>query len=82
MKGQTAIEYLLTYGWAFLFIIVVVMALYAMGAFSQKDLLKTTRPDMIDFPCSQLKLQLRNSSEFSLERIEILQIMTIKKCSP
>jgi uncharacterized protein (UPF0333 family) len=32
-KGQTAMEYLMTYGWAILIIIVVVAALYAMGVF-------------------------------------------------
>ena len=35
-KGQTAMEYLMTYGWAILIIIVVVAALYAMGVFSVK----------------------------------------------
>jgi len=32
-KGQAAMEYLMTYGWAILIIIVVVAALYAMGVF-------------------------------------------------
>jgi len=36
IKGQTAMEYLMTYGWAILIIIVVVAALYAMGVFSTK----------------------------------------------
>ena len=30
-KGQTALEYLMTYGWAILIVIVVVAALYALG---------------------------------------------------
>jgi len=33
-KGQTAMEYLMTYGWAILIIIVVVAALYSLGVFS------------------------------------------------
>lgn len=33
MKGQTAMEYLMTYGWAILIVIVVVAALYSMGVF-------------------------------------------------
>ena len=33
-KGQTALEYLLTYGWAILIIIIVGAALYALGVFS------------------------------------------------
>jgi uncharacterized protein (UPF0333 family) len=32
-KGQQALEYLLTYGWAILIIIVVVGALFMMGVF-------------------------------------------------
>lgn len=36
IKGQTAMEYLMTYGWAILIIIVVVAALYAMGVFNIK----------------------------------------------
>ena len=32
-KGQTAMEYLMTYGWAILVVIIVVAALYAMGIF-------------------------------------------------
>ena len=33
-KAQAAMEYLMTYGWAILIIIVVVAALYAMGVFT------------------------------------------------
>ena len=33
MKGQAAMEYLMTYGWAILVVIAVVAALYAMGVF-------------------------------------------------
>ncbi len=33
MKGQAAMEYLMTYGWAILIVIAVVAALYAMGVF-------------------------------------------------
>jgi len=33
MKGQAALEFLMTYGWAILIIIAVVAALYAMGVF-------------------------------------------------
>jgi len=33
MKGQTALEYLITYGWAVLIILVVLAVLYYYGAF-------------------------------------------------
>ena len=34
VKGQTAMEYLMTYGWAILIVIVVIAALYSMGVFT------------------------------------------------
>ncbi len=33
-KGQTAMEYLMTYGWAILIVIIVAGALYALGVFN------------------------------------------------
>ena len=33
-KGQAAMEYLMTYGWAILIVIVVIGALFAMGVFN------------------------------------------------
>ena len=35
-KGQAAMEYLMTYGWAILIVVVVVAALYAMGVFKPR----------------------------------------------
>jgi len=43
-KAQTAMEYLMTYGWAILIIIVVVAALYSLGVFSVK-------PSVVCSPC-------------------------------
>ena len=34
MKGQAALEYLMTYGWAILIVIIIGVALYAMGVFN------------------------------------------------
>ena len=36
-KGQAAMEYLMTYGWAILIVIVVVGALFTMGVFNTKS---------------------------------------------
>ncbi|MCD6403334.1 MAG: hypothetical protein J7K98_03315 [Candidatus Aenigmarchaeota archaeon] len=44
-KGQAAMEYLMTYGWAILIIIVVIAALYAMGVF------KVGKPTVACSPC-------------------------------
>ena len=42
-KTQTAMEYLMTYGWAILIVLVVVAALYSMGAFCMgENCAKTT----------------------------------------
>ena len=38
MKGQAALEYLMTYGWAILIVIIVGVALYAMGVFNPSSL--------------------------------------------
>ena len=43
-KGQTAMEYLMTYGWAILIVIVVIAALYSMGVF-------TVSPGVACSPC-------------------------------
>jgi len=43
-KAQTAMEYLMTYGWAILIIIVVIAALYSLGVFS-------VRPAVACSPC-------------------------------
>jgi len=43
-KGQAAMEYLMTYGWAILIVIVVVAALFAMGVF-------TVKPSVSCSPC-------------------------------
>ncbi len=37
MKGQAAIEYLVTYGWAIIIIAVVISALYALGIFNSSS---------------------------------------------
>ncbi|MFH8080715.1 MAG: hypothetical protein QXO84_02430 [Candidatus Aenigmatarchaeota archaeon] len=36
-KAQAAMEYLMTYGWAILIIVVVIAALYAMGVFKTRS---------------------------------------------
>ena len=44
MKAQAAMEYLMTYGWAILIVVIVVAALYAMGVF-------TASPSVACSPC-------------------------------
>ena len=42
MKGQTAMEYLMTYGWAIIIVIIVAAALYALGIFNPTGLTGAT----------------------------------------
>ena len=51
-KGQTALEYLMTYGWAILIVIVVVAALYALG---------------LTKPCRWTGTQIREFADFKVD---------------
>lgn len=42
MKAQTAMEYLMTYGWAILIVIIVGAALYALGIFNPATYTQST----------------------------------------
>ncbi|MDO8339740.1 MAG: hypothetical protein Q7T16_03720 [Candidatus Burarchaeum sp.] len=42
MKGQTAVEYLTTYGWAFLVIVIVLAVLFELGVFSSGTQFQTS----------------------------------------
>lgn len=43
-KAQAAMEYLMTYGWAILIIVVVIAALYAMGVFKTGSTVACSNP--------------------------------------
>ncbi|MFH7882097.1 MAG: hypothetical protein QW140_00025 [Candidatus Aenigmatarchaeota archaeon] len=51
-KGQTALEYLMTYGWAILIVIIVVAALYALG---------------LTKPCRWTGTQIREFADFKVD---------------
>lgn len=60
-KAQSAMEYLMTYGWAILIVIVVIAALYLMGVFTPKSPGGTCSPcfsnfAFVDYVPGQLKL--------------------------
>lgn len=60
-KGQAAMEYLMTYGWAILIIIVVVGALFAMGVFKTKSSVKCSpcfsNFAFVDYSAGTLKIR-------------------------
>ncbi|MCX8195375.1 MAG: hypothetical protein N3G22_04705, partial [Candidatus Micrarchaeota archaeon] len=51
-RGQAAMEYLVTYGWALLALILVIALLYASGAFSSSAFLQPECTFQPDLPCS------------------------------
>ena len=54
LKAQSAMEYLMTYGWAILIIAVVLGALFSLGVFSGTSLLGTTCIASSGYYCSGL----------------------------
>lgn len=66
-KGQTALEYLMTYGWAILIVIIVVAALYALGLTKPCRWTGTQIREFGDFKASEAKFDGTNQVlEFSL----------------
>lgn len=54
MRAQSAMEYLMTYGWAILIIAVVLGALFSLGVFSGSALLGTTCIAQSGYLCSSM----------------------------
>ena len=55
-KGQGALEYLMTYGWALLIIVVVGAALYALGVFTPQTTSNCSGFDYFQFQSQKLNL--------------------------
>ncbi len=51
-KAQSAMEYLMTYGWAILIIAIVLAALFSLGVFSSSSLLGTTCISLSGYVCT------------------------------
>jgi len=51
IKGQNALEYLLTYSWALMIIAIVLAVFYEMGFFSAFGLMPTSCPANINYDC-------------------------------
>ena len=59
-KGQGALEYLMTYGWALLIIVVVGAALYALGILNPASYVKSTCSGFTYFQYADQKLDTGN----------------------
>lgn len=51
-KGQSALEYMMTYGWAILVIVIVAAVLYSLGIFSPSSSIGTGSPGFAPFTVS------------------------------
>lgn len=76
-KSQTMSEYLLTYGWAILIIIVVVAALYAMGVFTPTNVKKY--PDVCSkegkWECSEYVVEGVNEA-WSVDNLKMFMVLS------
>lgn len=90
MKGQTAVEYLMVYGWAILIILIVAGVLWYFGVFAPNKFLenvptnKTETKSDLDMTCEELEAKLRENYVISLRSSDyirnLLLIMQLKGC--
>ncbi len=65
LKAQSAMEYLMTYGWAILIIGVVAVALYQLGIFTGANLLGSTCVAASGYLCQNFALNTSGTASFS-----------------
>lgn len=66
IKGQNALEYLLTYSWAFIIISIVLVIFYEMGFFSAFGIMPTSCPANINYDCENPVFLPNGNLSFSL----------------
>lgn len=76
MKGQGALEYLMTYGWALLIIVVVGAALFALGIFSPQ-----TKSVCTGFQYYTYSNQKMTTTQYTLEVLNGNQDVTVTNLS-
>ncbi len=67
-KAQSAMEYMLTYGWMILIVAIALAALYLMGVFNSGALVGDTCTMPIGFTCSGTTLTSSGSLSLSIEQ--------------
>ncbi len=65
-KAQSAMEYLMTYGWAIIVILVVLAVLYILGIFTPNKILGTQCNALFKYSCQNLHLATNGSVSFLL----------------
>ena len=74
-RSQSALEYMMTYGWAILIIVIVAVILYSMGIFNPSSSISTTITGFSSTPVSSalftnnggLSLSVQNSVGYPIE---------------
>lgn len=87
-KGQAALEYLLTYGWAILIVIIVGASLYSLGIFSPGQWTGRRQTGFVQFRPSDFKLDtdgdliivFRNQLGKTVEITDIVATYREKEC--
>ncbi len=67
MKAQTAMEYLMTYGWAILIVIIVGAALYALGIFNPATYTQSTATGFQGFQVPTGGWQFTNGGQLTVQ---------------
>ena len=67
MKAQTAMEYLMTYGWAILIVIIVGAALYALGIFNPATYTQSTATGFQGFQVPSGGWQFNSSGALTIQ---------------
>jgi len=68
MKAQSAMEYLMTYGWTILIVAIVLATLYALGVFSPSNYVLTYCTFPADFSCLSGYLTANGMLQISIEQ--------------
>ena len=83
-RSQSALEYMMTYGWAILIIVIVAVILYSMGIFNPSSSISTTITRFSSTPVSSaiftdnggLSLSVQNSVGYPIEITNITATTT------
>jgi len=80
MKGQTAVEYLSTYGWAFVVLVIILGVMFELGLFKSGIQIQTTS-NVIGFNSFNVnRFLVRSSGEFEISLSNMLEdTVTIKE---
>ncbi len=68
VKAQSALEYMITYGWMILVVAIVLAALYFLGVFNSSALISDTCTMPIGFTCTGTVLTSSGSLSLSMEQ--------------